>query len=344
MIFPFSKSRRLPRHLYSAPKSKMYIEQYAAGLCNAFRLPVDIGFLPLDHDALGEAKCMFSDDDSVAAYYMTLEPRIIDSARATSEFESAFVGLLVAVGHETEHLREIESRDPKRALMRIADYGNMTNYIDNYKFNRREIQAETSGLRQAQLELRNKLECLNADQLLLDYVNDAVTRDYFIGAHESGAYTKMDDVFEALDDAYDAAESNVRLYTSKMQLSDDAVAKLVFTDDPTKRRGLTSFDREWEFVYDALKSAPDDDASIRVLASAALYAYPNMIREAAGAKLPDLSIKTVFGRDPPYDKIIDPPSDTTRSRSAVMRKLELARQRIDERAGNKNLITEKEIT
>lgn len=346
MIFPWPRSRK-PLIGFSEDESKEYLISYSKRLCRGFSVPTSVNFAQLDPDVFGESKCLFSDAGSVVAYDIRLDPGIMAGLKPSMALDAAFVKMLVAAGHESAHLYEMESKDTKQALIRIADYGNMMNYRDNYKFNRREIQAEISGLEQAQSEIRDKLKCPNADQLLLDYVNDAVTRCYFIGAHESGAYTEMDDVFKALNEAYDAAGLNVRLYTSKMQLSDDAIAKLALTDDPTKRRGLTAFDREWDFVYDALKSAPDDDTSVRVLASAALYAYPSTIREAAGAKLPDLSIKTVFGRDPPYDKIIephDPPNDTARSQSAVMRKLELARQQIDERADDKNLITGKEIT
>ena len=145
--------------------------------------------------------------------------------------------------------------------------------------------------------------------MLLEYVNDRadsfgtpdLMRAYYITRPkpdsddpESGRFKSLDDVFEAFNDAYDAAANHVNKYQSKAPMGcDDAFC--VLTGSGFGKRP----DPAWDFMFKAMENADGAFQSNMILASAALRLYPDLRRELLGADVPDLSIRSVFGVDGP---------------------------------------------
>lgn len=194
-----------------------------------------------------------------------------------------------------EHAFQFDSMDPEMALCHIAAAGNGDNYIENYIYNRREIAAEYAGLSSARDYLSERYPCFDTDGMLLDYVHGRMCSGrYWISRDGPEGFRSMDNVLSAFESAYEAAGLRPNKYSSRIRPgSEDAFAVLTGAGSG---RGL---DGCWSFLFDALSKAENAHDSNMVLASAALYVYPELIREAAGAELPDLSIRAVFGCDPP---------------------------------------------
>lgn len=288
----------------SKASSKEFIKQHAANLCKSFSVPADIRLDRLPEDKGGLTAPVFGDGGVVDGYRIRLNNLHIDGAESRGVLDFAFIWALVAAGHEAKHAKQIDSKDPVFALSYLAECGNDANYKTNYKFNRREIVAEKAGLEFAQEFLRMQFPGIDGDSFLLKYVNGCASSGiaYWVDAPEDG-FESMEEVFQAFDDAYDAAKSHVNVYPAKVSKTcGDAFTRL------TRMGTGKGLDPDWEFAYDALQVAGGQYESNMILASVALCDDPGLIKYAAGAELPDLSIKAVFGRDAPGVPVSDEPA------------------------------------
>lgn len=283
--------------------SKIAVSKYAEGLCKNLSVPVSVDFVRMEQDKGGATGCDFDEDGKVSGYHIRLNNLHVNRSDSKAVLDYAFIWALVAAGHEAKHAMQIDSKDPGFALSYLAECGNEANYIANYKFNRREIIAEKSGLEFAQVFLETQFSDIDGDAYLLQYVNSCALGGitYWVDAPEDG-FGSMDEVFQAFDDAYDAAGSHVNTYPVKVSKTcEDAFTRL------TGMGSGKGLDPDWMFAYDALQAAGGQYESNMILASVALYDDPGLIKYAAGAELPDLSIKSVFGRDAPGVLVPDEP-------------------------------------
>lgn len=257
----------------------------------------------------------------MSGYHIRLNDARFKAAVSRAELDMAFVSAVVAAGHEIEHARQFDSRDPEMALCHLASCSNEDNYYENYRYNRREIAAEYGGLMSAQAYLQARFPNIDSSRLLVNYVNGRVNGRtlYWISAPESGSFSCLSDIYTSFNTAYDKAADHVNRYRFKLPNdSKDAFAIL------TKAGSRGGIDKDWAFVFDALSESKDAYASNLVLASAGMFVYPGLMRESLGADLPDLSIRAVFGRDVPGGEVHKshvPPATGSRSLSSLNRLL-----------------------
>lgn len=245
-------------------------------------------------------------DGEFLHYAVQIDPIGIETARNRDELDEAFVTAIIAASHEMVHVDQFESKDPEMALCHLAARGNPGNYIEdgNYLHNRREIAAERGALEYAREHLRTEYPNVGIeriDELMLRYVNKPVDdpkRMYWVTLPDGEKFTKIEDVYDALDEAYDDAVNWPSKYREKIK-SKDAASELFFTDTKRdKRVPGTRFDPDWEFAYDKLQASKTAEESKKMLAALTIRAKPWLVRETFEAELPDLSIKAVFGHDP----------------------------------------------
>lgn len=313
----------------SRRESKAAVMQHAKYLCSGISTPLDVYFVQTRLNEGGSTGCVFDDANRLDRCRIRLNNLRIDNSHNRDSLDFAFIHSLVAAGHEARHVIQIESKDPEFALSYLAECGNVANYKTNYKFNRREIDAERSGLMFAQDFLSSQFPNIDGDSFLLLYVNCCAFSDatYWIDAPENG-FTSMAEVFQAFDGAYDDAKTHVNKYPAKASPTcEDAITRWTGAGS---RKG---FNHDWVFVYDALLNAGSQYESNMILASIALHDDPDLIKYAAGAELPDLSIQAVFGRSAPDAPVVESASEFERKpvrspkMAALMRKAEQAKSR-----------------
>lgn len=308
----------------SARRSKMAVLDYAKHLCDDLRRAADVNFAVLPPGVAGTCRCEFDATDSVSGYLVRLDGTEMDGVHDRHSLDKAFVAAIVAAGHEAEHAAQFDFGDPEMALCHVAAAGNEDNYSENYIYNRREIAAEYAGLSSARYYLSERYPDMNTDGMLLDYIHGRIHDGrYWISDKGHDGFRSMDGVFAAFESAYEKAGSHVNKYCSRIRPgSKDAFAVL------TGAGSGRGFDGRWLFLFDALSVSKDAHDSNMILASAALHVYPYLIREAAGAELPDLSIQAVFGCDPP-----DKPVEKTPAPGSAMSKLMRAIEKEDTEHG-----------
>lgn len=273
------------------------IEAYALRIHDAMglKIPVDIAFARLDPDKGGGSGVIFDENRKPSLHAIVLNSMYFDDARGHEARDDAFVRYIVDVGHELAHAFQFEHGDSEMALCRIADMGNEIMYKRNYAHNMREINAEMQGISFAEAFFREQIPAEQVEKLLLRYVNSRMREGgYHVGTTDPDGFKSITVVTDAFDSAYDAALMYVSNYGAKAPMGCEDAFSVVTGLGFEKRR-----DKNWDFVSDALARAHDAHESNMILASVALHVYPYLEREAGDALLPDLSIRSVFGCDPP---------------------------------------------
>ncbi len=334
----------------TARQSKRDIMIYAKNLYSGSKR-MRFDFARLYYDTGGASYCDFAKDDSVCGYYVWLNNMYLDSVGcvdrrkldmhdlrlARDRLDRAYVRTLVAAGHEISHLAQFESKDPEMALCSVAQAGNQFNYKLNRFQNRRGIMAELNAIHFAGLHMERLYPHVDRDEMLCQYVHDQIygdqddtrniIRPYYIDWPEGG-FKSVRDIFSAFDKAYDSAAHHVNGYSCRIPgKANDAYAKL------TGLGFCRRVNPEWDFLRFALEHDKSAYESNLILASASVYVYPDIVREAAGAELPDLSIQAVFGRSAPDAPVVESASEFERKpvrspkMAALMRKAEQAKSR-----------------
>lgn len=183
--------------------------------------------------------------------------------------EYDFVEACIDIAHESYHVATIQqSSGISSDLLEsyVSRFNNNETYKSEYDRFSYEIAAERYALKTVQNYMNKAIPVLQTDAIMLDYVNAKAMSDnkeysYFI--HTKTGFTSMQEVFDALDEAYEKSFETKKNF----DVEGNHIHETLASDDKLKQGFDRASDGREQTKFAAIINLQDDTSLFRTFKS-----------------------------------------------------------------------------